>query len=53
LKEQYSEKKTVGRPQLQYLKQVARNTRAYSYTAMKRIACNNSRWRSANQSKDL
>jgi len=26
---------------------------ADSYTAMKRIACNNSRWKAANQSKDL
>jgi len=46
-----SGKKAVGRPRLQYLKQVARNTGAYSYTAMKRMACNNSRWRAANQSK--
>ena len=38
-------KKAVGRPRLQYLKQVARNTGAvYScYTAMKIMACNNSR----------
>jgi len=38
-----SGKKAVGRSRLQYLKQVARNTRADSYTAMKRMACNNSR----------
>jgi len=36
-----SGKKAVGRPRLQYLKQVARNTEADSYTAMKRVACNN------------
>jgi len=45
-------KKAVGRPRLQYLKLVARNTGADSYTAMKRMACNNSRWKAANQSKD-
>jgi hypothetical protein len=48
-----SGKKAVGRPRLQYLKQVARNTRADSYTAMKITACNNSRWKAANQSKYL
>jgi len=42
----------VGRPQLQYLKQVAGNTGADSYTAVKGMACNNSRWKAANQSKD-
>jgi len=52
LKEQYLEKKAVGRPRLQYLKQVDRNTAADSYTAMDRVACNNCRWRTANQSKD-
>jgi len=52
LKEQYPEKRAVGRPRLQYVKQVARNTAADSYTAMKRMACNNSRWKAANQSKD-
>jgi len=46
------EKRAVGRPRLQYLKQVARNTAADSYTAMKKMACNNSRWKAANQSKD-
>jgi len=40
-------KQAVGRPRLQYLKQVARNR-----GAMKRMACNNSRWKAANQSKD-
>ena len=43
-------KKAVGRPRLRYLKQVARNTAADSYTAMKRVACNISRWKTANQS---
>jgi len=37
-----SGKKDLGRPRLQYLKQVARNTGADSYTAMKRMTCNNS-----------
>jgi len=45
-------KKAVGRPRLQYLKQVARNTGADSYTVMERMACNKSRWKAANQSKD-
>ena len=47
-----SGKKAVGRPRLQYLKQVARNREADSYTAMKRMACNKSRWKAASQSKD-
>ena len=47
-----SGKKAMGRPQLQYLKQVARNIGADSYTTMKRIACNKSRWKATNQSKD-
>jgi len=42
----------VEGPQLQYLKQVVRNTGADSYTATERMACNSSRWRAANQSKD-
>jgi len=33
LKGQYPEKKVVGRPGLQYIKQGARNTAADSYTA--------------------
>jgi hypothetical protein len=37
-----SGKKSVGRPQLQYLKQVTRNTGADSYTAMRRMANNKS-----------
>jgi len=45
-------KKAEGRPGLQYLKQVARNTEADSYTVMEIMACNNSRWKVANQSKD-
>jgi hypothetical protein len=44
-----SGKKAMGRPRLQYLKQVTRNTGAGSYTAMERIACNKSRWKAANQ----
>jgi hypothetical protein len=48
-----SGKRAVGRPQLQYLKQLARNTGAHNYTAMKRTACNKSRWKAANQSKLL
>ena len=47
-----SGKNAVGRPRLQYLKQVARNTGADSYPAMKGMACNKSRWKAANQSKD-
>ena len=47
-----SGKKGLGRPRLQYLKQVARNTAADSCTAMKRMACNKSRWKAANQSED-
>jgi len=47
-----SGKKAVGRPRLQYFKQVARNVAPDSYTRMKRMACNNSRWKAANQSKD-
>jgi hypothetical protein len=47
-----SGKKAVGRPRLQYLKQVARNIEADSYTAMERMACNSSRWKAANQSKN-
>ena len=47
-----SGKNAMGQPQLQYLKQVARNTETDSYPAMKRMACNKSRWKAANQSKD-
>ena len=45
-------KNAFGRPRLQYLKQVARNIGADSYTEMKRMAYNKSRWKAANQSKD-
>ena len=41
----------MGRPGQQYLKQVARNRAADSYTAMKRMACNKPRWKAANQSQ--
>jgi len=44
-------KKAMGRPRLQYLKQVARKIGADSYTTVERIACNKSRWKAANQSK--
>jgi hypothetical protein len=44
-----SGEKAMGRPRLQYLKQVTRNIGADSYTTMKRIACNKSRWKAANQ----
>jgi len=37
---------------LQHLKKVARNTATDSYTAMKRMTCNSSRWKAANESKD-
>jgi len=52
LEEATSGKKSVGRPRLKHLKQLARNTAADSYTAMKRMACSNYRWKAANQSKD-
>jgi len=45
-------KKAVGRPGLQYLKQVDRNTGAGSYRAMERMACNRSRGKADSQSKD-
>jgi hypothetical protein len=48
-----SGQKATGRSRLQYLiKQVARNKRGDNYTAIKRMACNNSRWKAANQAKD-
>jgi hypothetical protein len=47
-----SGKMAVGRRRLRYLKQVVRNTGADSYTAVKRMACNNCRWKAVNQSKD-
>ena len=45
-------KNAVGRPGLQYLEQVARNTAADSSTTMERMACKILRWKAANQSKD-
>ena len=51
LEGEISGKRAVGRSRLQYLKQVARNTEADSYTAMKRVAWNNCRWKAGNQSK--
>jgi len=45
-------KMAVGKSGLQYLGQIARNTEADSCRAMKRMACNKSRWKDANQSKD-
>jgi hypothetical protein len=47
-----SGKRAMGRPRLQYLKQIARNTAADGYTEMKIMACNSCRWKAANQSKD-
>ena len=44
--------KAVGRPELQYLKRVDRNTAADSYRAMERVACDSCGWRAANRSKD-
>jgi hypothetical protein len=52
LKEQYPKKRAWEDLDYNTLKQVARNTGADSYAAMKRIACNNSRWKAANQSED-
>jgi porphobilinogen deaminase len=49
LEEAISGKKAMEKPLLQYLKQVARNAGADSYTATKRMACNSSRWKGANQ----
>jgi len=42
----------MGRPELQYLKQVTRNTAGDSYTAVNRTAYNNSRWKAASRSED-
>jgi len=51
LEGEISGKNAVGKPRTQYLKQVARHTGADSYTAMERMACNNSKWKAANPSK--
>jgi hypothetical protein len=47
-----SGQKAVERPQLQYLQQITRNTAADSFTAVRRMACNNFRWKAANRSND-
>jgi hypothetical protein len=47
-----AEKGAVEKPRLQYLKQVARNTAADSYIAMKKVTCNSYRWKPANRSKN-
>ena len=47
-----SGKNALEKPRLKHLKEVARNTTADSYTAMKRVACNSSRRKAANQSKE-
>jgi hypothetical protein len=49
LEESISRNKAMRRPQLQYLKQVTRNTGTDSSTAMKRMAGNNFRYKAANQ----
>ena len=49
LEEAIIRKKAVGRPRLQYFNQVARNTGTDSYAAMKRMVCNKSRRKAANQ----
>jgi hypothetical protein len=48
-----SKEKGMGKPRLQHLKRVARNTEADSYTTMERTACNKHRSKDAKQSKDL
>jgi hypothetical protein len=45
-------KKALGKPRLQYLNKFARYTGAENYTAMKRMACNKSRWKAAIESED-
>jgi hypothetical protein len=47
-----SGKRAFERPRLYYIQQVARYTAADNYTAMKRMACNKSKWKAANQTKD-
>ena len=47
-----SAEKAVGRPRLQYLMQITRDREANIFRAMKKIACNSSRRKAANQSKD-
>jgi hypothetical protein len=52
LEGEISGKKAVGKPRIQYLKQISRNTGADSYTVMNRMACNNYSWEAAKRSKD-
>ena len=47
----FEKKRLWGRPRLQYVKEVARNTAADSYTAMKRMACSSYSWKAANRSR--
>jgi hypothetical protein len=47
-----SGKRTVERPRVRNLKQVARNTGVDSYRAMKRMTCDSYRWKAAKKSKD-
>jgi hypothetical protein len=42
----------ISKQKPKYYDEVARHTGAHSYTAMKKMAGNNSRWKAANQSKD-
>jgi len=46
-----AKKRALGKPRLVHLKDVARNTTADSYTAMKRVAYTSSRRTAPNQSK--
>ena len=52
LEEAICRKGAMGRPWLQCLKLVAKNTGTDSYTAIKLMTCSNSTWKAANQSKD-
>jgi hypothetical protein len=47
-----SGKKIHGKTSTTILRKVARNIRADRYKTMKRTACNKSKWKAANQSKD-
>ena len=51
-KKKKKKKKAVGRPGLQYLKQVDRNRAADRYRAMGRVACNSCRWKGDKQSEE-
>jgi hypothetical protein len=48
-----SGKQAVERPRLHYLKQVARNTRADNYIAIKRMACKKIKMESCQPNKRL